>query len=689
MSVDDSSIDRHWQNLATIVQRSPLCSINLLKQPAPVSAPPVSFVREIVKFCTTQKQRELVQRHILSASVLFENQNKQLQELQLISGFCRIFPDIPLKELQAVTWLALPIAVVQGGRGVKITTLLGLKSGSGKCVVQQRPQISKVCLEILELSVPPDKDLFIWTLQHESDSPITGHSLGLPLAIGLFLLQQGSSWPEKLLVTGALMADGHVSPVQNIKEKKQLLDKNGGMLLVPLENITQDFDERLVAVRTVAEAISVVNYLLQDIHDSQTIRLLQWVVQDADNFLDGFHKLPPAFFTLHDFSAVFKKIQNSPGKYLGKLTLCLRNKKSLTQLPYEMVHLFSHNEIWVLAQSHPFSALQYSLAQLSFQNHSGRADSSKEWHSLAKKIATSCDARKELSSLANNDFVSRRFNRYDFRVELPELFKRRLVHEEQLHELQEDDSRQLGAMYGTLAQNYGFCGPLHFEKLEKMTAKAIAAFGRRNRDEHPRILSYLLYGFLDSDEFARANTLFSRDYLRSDNHPAIWIKKTVTGCDRQQNCNPFTLALLCRLLADQPGLLDRCSWKDSRQNLVSRVLNGNKHPWQLIAVNLARCCLFYREKKQAERLLNHAVSVCANHGATIRAMGLLPLALLYKHDLFSILHSAIAKQIVTAIQEQNNLEQSHFSDLFCCDSGEEILGLTEEKKRTMFPFSYR
>ena len=88
-------------------------------------------------------------------------------------------------------------------------------------------------------------------------------------------------------------------------------------------------------------------------------------------------------------------------------------------------------------------------------------------------------------------------------------------------------------------------------------------------------------------------------------------------------------------------------------------------------------------------LLNHAVSVCANHGATIRAMGLLPLALLYKHDLFSILHSARAKQVVTAIQEQNILEQSHFSDLFCCDSGEEILFFTEEKKRTLFPFSYR
>ncbi len=690
MNTDNlSDIHKYWQDLSVIIQRSPLSSNFLLKQPPPAPVPPVSYIRHLLKLCTSLQQKQLFQRHVLSAIVLFEDQYNQQEQFQQISSLEKIFPDINLDDMQSVSWIAVPLAVVREHKAVKISILLGLKPGSGKCIVQCRPQLSRSSRQALELLVPDGNDLLVWTMQHESDSPLTGHSLGLPSAIGISLLQNGRKWPQQLLATGVLASDGYIKAVQHIRKKKRLLPKDAGLFLVPVENNNMpDSDGCMVAVQTVNDAISVVNHLHQGVHDPQTIRLFQLAAQDANSLLELFHKLPIEFFTLHDLSNVYETIRNNPKKYIKKLVSCLKNKKNLTQLPNDLVSMFTCDEIWNMAQLHPFSALKYSLAQLTFQNHLGRTVKSGQWSCLADKIAVSCDAKRDLTPLANNDFVNTRFNRYDFRPELPELFKRRLEHEKRLHELQEDDSWQLGAMYGTLAQNFGFCGPAYLANLEEMTEKAISAFGRRFSTEHPRILSYQLYGFLDNDQFTEANTLFAKVLSLTDTNPESWIRKIYAGCSSQQPGFPFTTTLLCRLLADQPKLLDMCSWKEIRQYLIRRVFLENQHPWQLTAINLARCCLHCHETEQAVKLLDYAVSVCRKHGATMRAMGLLPLALLHEHNLSGTTHIRLAEKLIEEIQI-NVLDQSHFADLFHCNGGGEVLALVKEREKVFFPFSYR
>ncbi|MEA3468998.1 MAG: hypothetical protein U9R57_12370 [Thermodesulfobacteriota bacterium] len=689
--MSESSIitDNHWQDLSTIIQRSPLVCTSLLKQPAPASAPPLSSIRQLLKFCTSRQQKQLLHRHIFSAIVLCKKKNYQQEELQQTCRLDKIFPDITPDTIHDSSWIAVPLPVIREHRAVKIHMLLGLKPGNGKCIMQTEPQLGSSSRETLELLVPDDKDLLVLTMQHNSDSPLSGRSLGLPAAIGISLLQNGRPWPPQLLATGALTTDGAIRAVQHIRKKKGLLSKDGGLFFVPVHNNKPDYDDRLIAVRTVKEAISVVNHLHRGIPDSQTIRLFQLAAQDADSLLERFHELPVEFFTLHDLAAVYKTIRNSPEKYSKKLVSCLDNKNNLTPLPDKLVSLFSYEDIWNLAQLHPFRSLEYSLAQLSFQNHFGRTDKSGKWSRLADKIAVSCDARQELSSLANNDFVNTRFNRYDFRPEIPELFKRRLEHEKQLHELQEDGSWQLGAMYGTIAQNFGFCGPAYLADLQEMCKQAIAAFGRRFGAEHPRIYSYLLYGLLENNRYNEANTLFSKMYSLPEKNPESWIQTVFAERSSHQCSCPFTITLLCRLLAEQPKFLDICSWRKSRQQLSRRVLQENRHPWQLSAVNLARCCLFYKEKNQAAKLLNHAVSICSRHGATMRAMGLLPLAVLHNHALQNASHISLVERIISEIRNHNKVRQSHFAELFQCKGGEHVLALVKERKKVLFPFSYR
>ncbi len=683
------SIHEHWKTLSTLLRRSPRLSNSLLKQPSPAPVPPLPIIRRLLKLCLSLQQKELFQRHLLSASILFKDQNPQQQELQKIYSLDNIFPDIQPTDLQSASWIAVPIAVVKERKAVKITLLLGLKTGSGKCIVQSRPELSNSSRESLKLSVPDGKDLLVWTLQHESDSPVTGHSLGLPSALAISLLQNKRKWPEQLLATGGLTAGGHISPVQHIQTKNLLLQGDTALFIVPVENNIPDSDRRVVSVRSIHEAIAVVNHLHQGIYDPQTVRLFQLAAQDANILLERFNSLPMEFFVLQNLSSVYKIIRNNPEKHITQLTSCLEKAKNRTQLPDELIGLFGCDDILELAQHDSIAALQYCLAQLTWQNHYGRTNKSRQWSSLADTIAQLCKAKKELTSLANNDFVNTRFNRYDFRPELPELFNQRLKHEQQLHKLQEDDSWQLGAMYGTLAQNFGFCGPAYLSNIEEMARNAIAAFGRRYARERERIRAYLIYGYLDSNDLAKASILFGNILSLPADTPQSWIQKIFAEDSNRQCSSPFTVTLLCRLLAEQSELLDICSWETNRQELVAKVLRESHHPWQLTAINLARCCLFYKEKKQAVKLLNHAVSVCDRNGETMGVMGLLALAVLYKHNLFDAADIILAERIITKIQKDNDLKISHFTKLLQCDNGEQIMFVTSDEKRTLFPFSYR
>jgi len=691
MDPDSSdTIHEHWQNLAVMLECAPLSSVLILKQPPSVPVPSLSFIHHLFQLCRSLQEKELLERHILAGILLFKeySDTAQLNSMQL-QYFNQMFPHNSLEEIISASWIAVPLATVRNGTAIRVSVLLGIRPGNGRVITQNLPEMDDNSRNSLKLAVPADKDLFAWSLQHQSDGKLTGRSLGLPAAIAINLLQNGRQWPQNLLASGELDADGHVKPVKHIQQKKMLLPGKNGLFLIPVENRGQESSQNLLSVNSIDEAARVVNYLFHGTDNPIEIKLMQLAAEDPAILLSQFHKLPPEFFVLNNLDSLFKTVRQSPLQFIDKLCLCLENNNSRAQLPKEVSNLFSLEEIWKLARQEPFAALEYSLAQLTFQNHHGRTENSRRWSELAKKIAKNYDARKELSSYANLEFVNTRFNRYDFRPELPESFSRRLEHEKKIHALNEDDSRQLGAMYGTLTQNFGFCGPAYLTELQKTADKAFSAFGRRGAAEHSRIGSYVVYGLLDSEKFADANRLFGKNYKLPVDSPDYWIREILSEGDQQRSSCPFLITLLCRLLAEQPNLARRCAWDDSRKKLARRTVKEQHHPWQLTAVNLARCCLFHKENDIAIQLLNHAAGVCMKHGATMCAMTLLPLATLYEHNLLDTSHITLAEKITTGIRNNTNLNQSHFSDLLQCNGGEEILMTVNKKKNEFFPFSYR
>ncbi len=692
---------RYWQDLQTLLRRSPKGSDFKLKQPPPVALPAGYKVTttSLLRSCNSNRQRRLLNRHLLSCLALFDTSSRKRQPFPDIITTQDLFLEIDHTTFASTSWIAVPVPVIQGSSATILTVMLGLVSGKGRMHVQRTPCIDESSRKALEIAfhspflseIDKDKDLLVWTLQNEDSTPLKGASLGLPAAIGLYLLHNQKPWPHGFFASGEITAAGRIKSVQHIKEKTQILSRELQLFVIPELNNFSEGNTKHLPVQTVREAFFAINCFLEGIHDKNSILIFQLAINEPEILLSQFKRLPVEFFRLYDLSNVLKRIRRTPEKYLTQLASCLRENSYKIEQADLLVSLFTCEDIELLAATDGYNAIKYCLGSLALQNHSGNIEKSKKWSACAGKIAASLNCKKELSQLVNNDFVSDRFNRYDFQTQVPTIFSKCLEHEIKLHDLQEDDSWQLGAMYGTLAQNYGFCGPEYLGNLREMTQKAIETFGTRHPNEHSRILSYLVYALLDNHKFVEAKAVLLQ-YLDLPQSTTAhdWINNLTESQVDKQHGGSFKICLVFRFLAEQQELLSADILNSpSLQNLTYVTLQQNKHPWQLTATNLARFYIRLKKENLAEQLLIHAVTICLNNGETLQAMALLPLSILHQHDLAKKKQYQQAEQILEMICSNNILKQSHFTDILSCQTGQAILEETINKRSSLFPFSYR
>jgi len=691
--------NRHWKNLQTLLLHSPLNSDFLLKQAFPVPPPPGFIIAQLFQSCGSDRRRLLLKRHLLSSFALF---NAPLGEFQAPSGMGNVvhfFPDIDHITFTSACWTAVPVPVVQRGGASVLTLMFGLTTGKGRLFCQSTPRIDQSSRKALETvlqssfltGVEKENDLFVWTLQEEDSSPLKGASLGLPATIGLNLLRRRKRWPEGLFASGEITAEGHIRPVKYLKEKRRAISRESQLFIIPKQYSHLVSGNKTVSVQSFEEAILAVNCFHNDILDGDSIALFQLAAKDPELLLDQFRNLPVEFFHLYELSTVLEKIQQAPERYLARVASCLRENSYKLEQAKWLASLYTCDEIQQLAAVDEFNALEYCLGRLALHNHSGDIEKSQKWSVCAEEISTALMGRKELSRLVNNSVLNERFNRYDFRTEIPSIFSKCLEYEIQLHDLQGDDSWRLGAMYGTLTQNYGFCGPAYFENLKVMAQKALSTFGRKYKKEHSRIQAYLIYALLDSHNWAEAK-LVLRQYLDLPKSTTAheWLNKLTAIKEDHWHDYTFKASLVCRFLADQQSLLENILLDSTEfQRLIHETLQQAQHPWQLTATNLARLCLHSHKQGQAVQLLTHAISICKDNGETMQVMALLPLSLLYEYGFAKKLHYQQAEQIQEMIRSNNILNQSHFTDILSCQSGQDILERTAEKRSSLFPFSYR
>ncbi len=195
---------RHWQNLQILLLHSPLNSDFLLKQPPPVAPPPGFSITQLLQSCSSGKRRQLLTRHLLSSLVLSNEPSKELQAFSRINTVKEFFSETDHDTFTSAIWIAVPVPVIQGNSAAVLTLMLGLAAGKGRVLFQNMPgfdQSSRKALEIAFQSpflngIDQKNDLLVWTLQNEDSMPLKGTSLGLPAAIGLYLLLNRKKWPH-------------------------------------------------------------------------------------------------------------------------------------------------------------------------------------------------------------------------------------------------------------------------------------------------------------------------------------------------------------------------------------------------------------------------------------------------------------------------------------------------------------
>lgn len=332
-----------------------------------------------------------------------------------------------------------------------------------------------------------------------------------------------------------------------------------------------------------------------------------------------------------------------------------------------------------------FSAFNWCLAAVAFFNHCGQVRESRRWSSRAEHLRTVVDL-EELNRLINHDFVGRRFNRYDFRPQPTRMLAQALVQEENKQKIYPGSNSLLGALYGTLAQNYGFCGPEYFQSLLDMTTRARQAFGGKYHGESQRLLNYEIYGYLDRGRREQALALVNPYLgLAEPDGPEQWLERAEKLLESTGSSAPFMVALVMRLLHDigfvpPPAHVRR---------ITAGICRRHGHPWQLIALNFGWLAVAAGLHAEADHLFRHSLRICLDDSDTMRPMVLLALAGLEAAGLAGRDEYALAEEIRGWLLKTDSLNREHFRSILALENGEELLPAVQHNRRHLFPFSYR
>ena len=337
-------------------------------------------------------------------------------------------------------------------------------------------------------------------------------------------------------------------------------------------------------------------------------------------------------------------------------------------------------------QASPIAAFRYFKASLTLANHRGNVDA-------ADTATVHADQRFDRAMQGDlnlcADYLNHRqvarHNRFLFTLGLDDQLQRVLQVLEARHQAQCEFGCPtdiiLARVYGTIAQNFGFCGPAHLTQTIRYAEKAIQTFGGGEVSEYRqdvlRQYGYLMYAHLDAGDAptARKNLLA---FLAADDWTAI---------DRMREANRLSSwhhAALARFLADaddRDQAFDYLNWCRNQATIIE----GSTHPRQLWAYNLGRMAQLLEQTDTAETFFRESLALCLadENSPTIFTMALLPLAAL------DGMEATVAdKALIKIVETARRLNADHFKGLLDVDEKTLLQHLRTTPER-YFPFSYR
>ncbi len=538
--------------------------------------------------------------------------------------------------------------------------------------------------------------VFFWPFLVSPETvQLCGPSLALPLYLASWGLKRMVQ-PKGLLATGIMDDSGRLQPTGHLETKAALAMREGfRALMAPAsEKLCFPSSERfeMLTVSTLEEA----TFLWEGYASGNGSSLLQQIrsIGEPEWTAAGAHLLRHEMLGL---PGLMNRYAQSLETVLAKRDLVIpwiNNLERMVDNPHACLHTLRDllqplepSRVLSFAKRFPMDGFRLAQIQLSCANHCGNPEAASEWLAVCRQLEPSLAAYAETlmvtADRANRQLVAERHNRYVFSASIPEELAAVLADLRELHAVSRRRSpgavcEPLGRLYGTLAQNFGFCGPAHLASVREMVEMAQQAFGGGRvpelRDDWQRQFSTLLYAFLDAGDYDEATSALA-DYL---GRPLAAIESA--ACI--EDLNPYQHAALARYLVDAdvaaPAYL---AWAIRKRDAVFR-----RHPWQLWAANIADLATDPEDKI---RMGVKSIECCLAQGPTVQVMALMPLSRLRSLDRVSGEWINATVQRVISLLRGSSLHVHHFQELLDKDDPAELLDCVAAFRTRLFPFSYR
>jgi tetratricopeptide (TPR) repeat protein len=527
---------------------------------------------------------------------------------------------------------------------------------------------------------------------------VTGSSLGLPLALALSMLIKGEKPPENLIATGAVNDSGSVCSVAHVEDKISYAASSGFKIaLVPESSRIQKLPENfeLQKVSTLQEA-----RLFASLHrpgNARHLSVFSALVRDPDGFIGASQSADPEWLR---WIALERPEAISGDKLVSSVARATSLVNVLEKFVKEeefdraepIAGLVDQNHLPLMEKHSPASAFKWCVLNMAIANHRGMINEARTWNAHAELIVgkTPITDFEWAVGCYNHMFVGFCHNLYCFIPDLPDYVGHVLEVVEGVYKSQLEFApakiaayRPLGELCGSIAQNFGFCGPDQLEHLEIFIKKAMDAFGAGKipdlREDWRRQFNYLAYAYLDAENRQKAEKALC-SYLEISSLADLPIKPAKLG--------RWEHAVLARFFADT-GLHTAAADYYYRKafNLAPTIVE-KRHPWQLWLNNMARLAVDKGNLTQAAAWHRQSLDLCISNssGPTIKMMAMLALAGLYK---IGRLDKEDMVQAKDAIKKTLNIvDRNHFSDLINAEF-DAMPAIVAAAPNTYFPFSYR
>ncbi|MGB5230537.1 MAG: hypothetical protein WBN83_03330 [Desulfoprunum sp.] len=643
--------------------------------------------------------RGLLHRHLLSS--LAGNPAQDVCEPEYLEIFSAVTPEITISSLSGSNWLVMPLLTTRGGSGGRVVHVLaGLVPGEDS--LQVAANFSPTSLEALQIAYTaysslhllPGRTLVLVPLMREDSPPISGCSLALPIALALYLLDRRLSWPDGVFATGGLQPDGKVVAVDGVPEKCRIARFDGGHSMFVVPSNCPEVTDPVVPIpcTSLDQALNDLEYLLIDNNPEVLVEFRPFLARER-LLLSRLHELPLPLLHHPDCRSSLRNIGAHPGDFLHYAVKALQHCSFDPARADWLADLYSIETLQELIDHEEIDAVQtvyeWCINRIAFANHIGDTCSVGRWKEFQQTLETRVTADQHLTAW-NHLFVAERFNRYHFSMAIPDDIQRLLSEEEARNRIAHRPNKRLGAMYGTLSQNCGFCGPQWFAGLEEYAVKAETSFDREYDSEKRRLSLYRVYGHLDREDYSQAGQWLNHYLgLQPGDGPERWLEQAVHLAGGKQEVRLFSLALIVRALADMKITPDTKDILALTAELGQRIPRHLQHPWQLILLNLARLLGEAGLVAECRTALQRAAAICLAGGETMQAMALQVYAELQYRSLIDEPDLLAAEEVRQRVLTSGYLHSQHFSGLRENTETVRMLEHLHRNRSTFFPFSYR